>query len=53
LAQQVAKDGEEGTHEVRWYSGRMARWEPAAAARRICFDAWAKFEAGERGWAFV
>lgn len=45
LAQHVVKEGEEGTHEVRWFSGRMARWIWEAAL--------VKFVEGERGLGVV
>jgi hypothetical protein len=40
------KLGFSGHQDVRWYSGRTARWHPWEAAERMCFSAAAKFAAG-------
>lgn len=47
------KSGCCGTQEVRWYSGRTARWQPAAAAARMAVEALVKFCSGSMGYVFV
>lgn len=44
------KSGFSGSQPVRWNSGRMATWQPLAAALRISVSALAKFAAGSFGY---
>jgi len=49
-AQVAEKEGEDGCQDVKAYSGRMARWAPEEAARRIWDSALERLWVGESGW---